>query len=426
MKFRKLLVILSVAGLFFSFAVKGESAEIPASSSFKRGVDYFKQGDFEQALIQFEQAEQKGLDTPSLFYNVGVSFYKLERYKQAEAAFEQAASFPRFAALALYNQGLAAMKQGHLDRARLHFQDVVERAEGENIGDLAATALLKLGAKKTLPPWFSSVSFGLGYDDNVGLDADDQVLGVKEGDFFSMIYARVRGPVGSLSRRLPGLRFQGSGNYRKYFEQDNFDYGSLVLGLSYRDKAAGWKLKTGGEYAYIAYDAKSLEQIPSFNIDASRRLFRSLDFLVGLRVSYIDTLDRNYEYLKGWRQNYSTRLRWKWSRIRAMAGLGFELNDRDDENYSPTRQSLMTSVTLMLRKDVDAYLGFNYRKSDFSLTGAIDDREENRFRSVLRLSYLIDKNWLISGEYRYTSNNSNNKAYEYTRNVLALKISTSF
>ena len=64
-----------LGALFGKATPKNQAAE----ESFKRGLDAFKTGEFEQAVLAFKRAYELDSDFPGLRYNMAVSLLALER-----------------------------------------------------------------------------------------------------------------------------------------------------------------------------------------------------------------------------------------------------------------------------------------------------------------------------------------------------------
>ena len=418
-------------GFFFLLilgCMGGAAGQLEAAdpSSFSEGVVLFKQGDFAGAHVLFKKALASGMDSPALHYNLGVCLYRMGRLSEANEEFSRVQQSPAYSSLALYNQGLIAVKQNKAELARQIFLEVSSSAVDSKLQEFATAALMKLEYEETTASiWVNMASLGIGYDGNVNLaSSSDGFEPSEEDDTFAEIIAFLQGPVARSSSGSV-YRFTASTYFQKYFDLEQYDSAAFLLGLSRNDNLAKWQLETGADYSYTLLDGEGLEQVPTLSVNAKRELGKALDFFLKYRLSYLDALDDEFDYLNGWRQRYQAEARMKWALVRTKVGLSMELNDRDNDDYSPTRYSWIASATLTPLDELDLHLGFDYRNSDYTITGS-DDRQEDRFRTLARLSYLLPNDLQLSGEYQYTDNDSNYESYDYTREMVLVNVSMGF
>ncbi|NOR23925.1 MAG: tetratricopeptide repeat protein, partial [Desulforhopalus sp.] len=410
--------VIFYAGIFFICGVSvnyGMTMErVLPSDLFTAGQHSFKAGNHEEALSYFLKARNAGMNKPSLYYNLGVCHYSLGQYSEATEAFRQIISNPEMAPLAYYNLGLISLKDSDNRRASYWFKKAYDTTSNDKLRILASAALDKVG-EKVSDSWSRYLSFALGYDDNVELTIDSETLQASnKGDFFSEIYGVAIKPVfGGTSSEGP--LFTMGGSYLKYFDLNEFDSGSINTGLFYRNTLNGIRLKSGVDYAYTLIDGSSFEQIPSASIQGKYSLNPSVLFRFRYRLSYLDILDSDFDYLEGWRHRGLAESRWKWKRLYSTLSYILELNGRDNDDFSPTRHTVRVAFDLDLNHSWDMHLQMSYRKSTYDIDG-MSDRDEDRFIGKGRLVYFLEKGWEIRGEYQHTDNDSNYDTYDYTRN----------
>ncbi len=399
----------------------------PESSAFQAGVTAFKQGNYESALDYFHQAQSLGFAKPSLYYNIGVCCYKLGRYQEAEEAFSKTATFPKMAPLAYYNLGVVAEKRSDHDKALYWLHKSYDTAEADdlNLRVLAANALAQIEGKKDYSPWAGYASFGLGYDDNVELVPDSDFLQASNmDDSFLDVYLSARRFFAGDSSSS-GSYFQGSLSYLKYAEVNEYDTGTADLALFYWQQAGSYQLEGGGGYYYSTIDGQSYEQSPMISLQAKRSLWTSTDLRLRYRLNYFDVLDSDYDYLTGWRQRTMAELSRRWGNYSGYLAYTLELNDRDDEDYSPVRHLFGAGVDMKPLDNIGVNLYVGYRTSDYDIA-TFDDRDEDRFDATLSLTYFLVNGWEISCKYEYTDNESTDDSYDYTRNAVTLFLARPF
>lgn len=425
LRWKIFLAFSLVALILLSQEVRAENR--PESSAFQAGIAAFKQGNFESALHYFQQAESLGLEKPSLYYNIGVCCYKLGRYQEAEEAFRKTAAFSQMAPLAYYNLGVVAEKQADHDKAVYWLQKSYDTAEADdvNLRVLAANALNQIQGKTAPSPWAGYVSLGMGYDDNVELVPDSDFLQASNmDDWFLDAYLLARRFFAG-ETKSSGSYFQSSLSYLKYAEVDEFDTGTADLGLFYWKQAGSYQLEGGGGYYYTIIDGQSYEQSPMISLQARRSLGEATDLRLRYRLNYLDVLDSEYDYLSGWRHRTMAELSRKWGSYYGYLAYTLELNERDDEDYSPTRHLFGAGLDMKPLDNIGINLYAGYRTSQYSIA-SLEDRDEDRFDAILNLTYFLVSGWEIICKLEYTNNESSDDSYDYTRNAVTLYLARPF
>lgn len=397
-----------------------------ATLLFQSGMEASKRGAYDQALEHFSAARAAGMAKPALHYNIGVCYYKLEKYQEAEEAFRKTAESPAMAALAHYNLGLIFLKKSDTDKAAYWFRRAYEDSKNEKLRLMATNALDRLNGKNGQDVWAQYASLGLGYDDNVELLAQTETLQTSgQGDFFTEVFGHISGPLGR-SQVGSGFHVNMNAYLLHYFDMEDYDIGSVSLGLLYKEKVNTFQLEGGGEYAYTFLDNQSFEQTPTMSLQVKYPL-QAISSLLRFRyrLSYLDILDDDYEYLTGWRHQALAESSWNWSRYSALLEYVLEMNDRDNPDYSPTRHSLTGVFCFRPYEGLQVALEGGYRKSEYDINNSVN-RDEERFRADVRVSFYLKKGWEINGEYQYTDNDSNFEEYNYTSNMVVLSVGRIF
>ncbi|MCB2183747.1 MAG: tetratricopeptide repeat protein [Desulfobulbaceae bacterium] len=396
------------------------------SFHFKAGQEAFRKGLHEDALQDFLDAQAAGLSKPSLYYNIGVCYYKLGRYPEAEQAFRKTAEYPDMVSLAYYNLGLISLQQQQSDAAINRFKRARFEAKNQKLRLMADAALEKLKKEEQKITWMQYASFGFGYDDNVALLADtENVRASGSDDFFAEILGHISGYL-SENPSERGTQFHANVYLLHYLELDEYDVSSFFVSLLHKETINTLQMEARGEYAYTLLDESRFEQVPSLSFQLKYPL-QSAKSVVRFRyrLSYLDILDDDYEYLAGYRHQFLGESFWKWSAYSALLGYVLETNDRDDPDFSPTRHTIKALFSVRPAPLVRVSLGVNYRDSKYDITND-NDRHEERMRGELRCTLFMKNDWELNGEYQYTDNDSNYEKYTYVRNMIVLSLSRSF
>ena len=95
----------------------GPAFAMTPEEAFQDGNRLFRDDLYWAALLRYGQAQEAGLDTPALHYNMGVARYKADQHIRARDSLLKAADSPQFRIAAQYNLGLNAYALGEYDEA---------------------------------------------------------------------------------------------------------------------------------------------------------------------------------------------------------------------------------------------------------------------------------------------------------------------
>ena len=167
-----------ILGLLIVVAAPINADETTAQASFKSGIEFYAQGDYEQAIASYADALANGKDSSRLYYNMGLAHYQLDQYDPAVQAFNQSLKDPELRALSYYNLGLVAKGRGNRTEAINNFERARLAAKSDALRNNAIRALSILGdsrysrvdnqralsARQSEFNW--NFSARVGYDDN--------------------------------------------------------------------------------------------------------------------------------------------------------------------------------------------------------------------------------------------------------------------
>ncbi len=420
--------------LLFCLILLSPAKQAIATDSYTQGIEYFQQGDFDKARQAFEIARKPGTTDAQLEYNLGSSYYRLQRYDEARIAFLRAATASTITALAHYNLGLVAIRQERLDDAKGWFRQAIQESDGLRIQQLSRTALMRLTDTSSAgdntsgsSPWSGLASIDLGYDDNVTLQPDTLILSTtRKDDFFFDIY-------GLASRQLSGNEAQGlsieaSLFGQKYTRLSRFDSLSLALaavidhpyGKSFRGRS-----RLGSELTLL--DGRGFTTTTRFSTQAKRKMGKRGTLRLQYALAYISSLDKQYDYLSGWRQRLEIRPRWHWPGRYLMLGYRYEYNNRADRtsprftSFSATRHRFQVTGAISLPAQAEFRISAYYRESLYHDPSTLSSnaqltRDEDRLRISLLLSKQFSQGRELSLSYQHTRNDSNTASYDYENN----------
>jgi hypothetical protein len=377
-----------------------------AAQRFKAGSSAFQAGNYEAALEAFEAAVAAGLSGPAVHFNIGVTAYRLERYPDAIAAFEEVARTPAMAGLAYYNLGLVAVRQNASERARRWFSTVEQVTNDQRLRGLAATQLAELP-----PPyernWLGYATFAAGYDDNVALVADADVLGISgTDDTFAELQLAL-----SLPLDRP-WRLDGGLSLVDYQTLDTFDQLGIHGGGRYRWDIGSWATDLGLQFAYSTLDGEGFENRRTLWLQTSSQLFSAVSARLRYRFNDIDGLN-DFGALDGRRHEVSARIDWSGKPWGVSADYQFEVGDYDDASMSATRRQLRFDVERTIAGSWTVLFEAAHR---YSLYDVASIGSEDRTELALSVTKAFARRWRFVLRHAYVNNDADLADFEYRGN----------
>jgi hypothetical protein len=401
--------------LAIAFAFPGEllaQSERAARDYFEAGKQAYENEDYAAALEAFRAAIDAGLAGPAVHYNRGVVAYRLELLDEAEAAFMQVARTPQMTALAWYNLGLVQLRRDDPEGAARWFEKVLASSHDRTLRDLAAAQLRGLPADPSLASWVY-FDAGIGYDDNVALTADGELLGVS-GNESPFLETQLAAAAYASNR----LRFDGAIFAVHFSELDELDQAAVMAGTTWLHSCREWACEAGLQLGRSWLDGRSFEDRATLAFQGTRALHD--DWRLRLRYRFEKLRGHApFELLDGDRHQFAVRLSQRAGPRRVRVEYAFEINDREGESVSPERHQLQGEAIYTLREGYSLVLGAGYRRSDIDL----EDQpgwHEDRLLLSLGLNKNLPGDWELSARYDYTRNRSDLDAADYTRNRVLL------
>ena len=407
-----------------------------AEEAFRRGNEAFNAGRFEEALTAYLQARDAGYAESRLTYNIGVTYYKLGRYRDAQRAFRSLLEDTEMAPLAAYNLGLTALKRDDSQEARSWFRFTERESDSPKLRAAAEAMVARIdGREANARPsiWSGFLVLGGGYDSNVILRSDSETITTSDqDDYFAELFAHGSGRVAGDRKR--GLKLDGSLYYLDHRTLNTFDTTMLRAGAVVEQGMKHWRLDSGLHYAHTFLDKDGYTRSASLHLQGKRPYGRDLHLRLRYELSYIDDLDRRYDYLEGWRNKFRGSAVWRPDNRRRLDLLyQLELNNRRDSDgtrfisYSPTRHSLRAKARYKFNPRYEGTLDLRYRYSHYNDAtelsgGGSRTREENRYRAIASLARHFSKGRSLIAEYRHTRNSSNFDRYDYHRNQFTVSV----
>lgn len=395
---------------------------------FRAGSSAFQAGEHAKALAAFEQALAAGMSGPAIHFNIGVAAYRVGNYARAAIAFEEAAGTPAMAALACYNLGLVELARHDSDAAARWFSRAAQSSADPKLQELAASRLAEL--RPTQPAsraktWVGYAALGLGYDDNVALLADAEVLGISDSkDYFREAQLALSTPLADSWRIDGGLMLLD------YQDLDSFDQMTAYAGARYRWVLGAWTNDAGARLGYSTIDGAGFENRRTLSLQTSRAV-RS-DLRVRGRYSFHHLQGLNeYKALSGRRQDLSARLEWTPDDWQAGAEYLFEIADYDDATLSAKRRHLRIDFERALNADWFVSFEATRRRSNYDSDAS---GSEERTELALTLTRTITLRWLSGWpaswslllRHAYIDNKAELREFDYKGHRIFAGVETTF
>lgn len=425
-----------------SLLVEVDANAGPEQDYFKAGIQASEQGDYDNALQLFKKAEQGGLDTAALKYNIAVSYYKLKQFENARLIFVELTDVATFEQLAYFNLGLIANQQKDERAAIAWFQRAYRDVSSKKVQALAGEALKRLGAlprqtRRFSPAWSGFLSSSLAHDSNVALvnDSLNGVTGESDTVVDLSAYAGrwLKGDMRS------GVRMSLGANLQKYSSLNQNDYSQLDARVMRYDRLGDWEMRIGGSWDEVYFNGSEYQRIVSADVRGRIVLSEKNQVRLRYKLSRIQATDAMFDYLDGWRQQIRASLQQRFGNDRVRYYYQLELNNRNDRvstidpfiSYSPTRHTLRATgwweMATKWRTRLDARYRFSrYNDENVLFGGITEQREDNQLRLSARLSRLFARRWEVDAQYTFTTNDSTVDLNSYDRSLVEIGVTWSF
>ncbi len=410
-------------------------SSVMANESFRAGIQQFKNAQYQQAISSFNLAQQQGLQSPTIIYNLGVSHYKLKQYSQAKHYFQQLINLKSLTPIAHYNLGLIAHKQGNASQAITQFNKAKKQNSHPKIRQLAQRQLSKLGQSNTLDSFSGFAALTFAGEDNVTLINEDISPQLSQSDQRWDLYSSVSYQINGTKRAGSHIRVAaGSVRYNQYKDY-NQDF--INAGAYHGFKLKGLQSQLGLHYYHTSIQQQSSQQRINLQARTTLRLAPKNRIHLRYNFSWIDDIDPSVSYLTGWRQKLRIEHIQVRKSLRIKLRYTFELNNREDHktatsfiSYSPTRHSIRLSGKQSINHQWQQKLYFEYRLSQYireiNAGLSLPSKKDQRSRLRYTLIYGIKHNTDLEVDIQRTHHRSTVRTDSYTQNELRLSINYYF
>jgi hypothetical protein len=347
---------------------------------------------------------------PAIHFNIGVASYRLGRYAEAERAFMEVAQTPAMAGLAYYNLGLVAIGQADTKAAVRWFSMVEQTTEDERLRGLAATQLGVLDPPQPDRNWLGFAAVGAGYDDNVALVSNSEVLGISgTEDSFAEAQFAISAPLSQPWRFDAGL------NYTDYQDLDEFDQLGVNGGARYRWERGDWKHDVGLQLTYSMLDGEGFENRRTLLLQTTTHVLGDARLRMRYRFNDMDGLGE-FSGLSGRRHDAAARITWNRPTWDFGAEYQFDVGDYDDPSLSATRHRLSMEVQRTFSSGWAVMLEASQRRSDYDLA---NNGSEERSELGLSISKTFGNHWRVIVRHAYTDNSADVADFDYRGNRIS-------
>jgi hypothetical protein len=430
--------LLALSAAFLLCAPPAARADQHTDAIYDGAVAAFHEDRYQDALSAFQQLRALGLDEPALHLNIGSSHYRLQQYEEAETAFLMAARDPALAELSYYNLALSAYRRGDHEMVRRWIRRVQAEPRDETIQALSHTLLGRLdtAGETAISPWNAVLFIETGYNDNVYLLSDDEVLDdAGRGDVFLGAFGRFDYRPGR--PRSEGLVLQGGAYLLRHRELREFDTALLHAAAEYERSFDRWLGSAGLHLEQSFLDGRRFNLMAALRLQGSRPLGDRRQLDLAYEIGDITESNSEYSYLSGLRQQLEAAATWRGDAHSFRLLYRLEHNDREDiaaplfTSYSPVRHELRSDLNARLAPRLAAQLGLQYRHSRYADPNVLADgtrrtRADDRLRLSGRLGYLFAGEYEVSMEIQHDINDSNIAEAEYSQTLYTLSVFVSW
>jgi tetratricopeptide (TPR) repeat protein len=399
-----------------------------ADQAFAEGSRNFESGDYARALDQFRLARDAGMSTASVYYNIGVCQYRLADYTGSEQTFRFIAlEYAEWHFLAQYNIGLALVRQNRIEEARVAFVEA-RKSDDPTIVGLADAMLSETRQEPAaMPPpvqsanRFGFVEFGIGYDDNLVLLDETNV---SAGQTTDSIFGEFFGQIGGTAAFAENFRYDASAYLVHYPDASRFDQAVLRLSAEWAWRMKDWGFAVGPYYARSTLDGDGYDQRLAVGVSAGRPLTARSSLAIHVAHEEIGNLDSRFEFVDGSRQLVGLRYLWQDGPHRLHIRYEFSVDDRSGASVSPIRHGLRAGYQRQLNAHWIAGAELTLRHSNYD--DLTEPRREDLGELAIVVARQISRNWQLTGEYRYSNNDSNVSEFSYQRHRATVGLNRTF
>jgi hypothetical protein len=257
--------------------------------------------------------------------------------------------------------------------------------------------------------WMGYASFGVGYDDNVALISDSEVLDLS-GREDGFAEAQV-----AVSTSLLPWRFDASLVTIDYFELNRFDQFGIQGGARYRFAYDGWSNDVALQSAYSTLDGQGFESRAFVTVRGRRSLRLDWDFTARYRFSHIEGLNE-FDGVGGRQHEALVELAHSIDQWDLTVGYELELSDHDDETLSAKRHQLHASLARELSSD------WSIEAESAVLRTSYDEAndDETQIEMAFAVARSLNATWRIIGRYTYADNDADVPEFNYSRNRIMI------
>lgn len=133
---------------FTALALPANAAAMTAGEAFADGNRLFRDDLYWAALLRYRQAQDAGMNSPTLAYNTGVAHYRAGQHLRAREALLEAVADPGFRVAAQYSLGLNANALGETEEALRWFRLARDQQSEPRLAEYAAVAIARIRAAR--------------------------------------------------------------------------------------------------------------------------------------------------------------------------------------------------------------------------------------------------------------------------------------
>lgn len=404
----------AIAALFLVFA----HSAYPDATDWSAGLNSFASDDYATALKYFESAQDAGLDSAAVHYNIAVCQFKLGRYVRARNEFQLIADrYPKMRGLAEYNLGLVARRRNDPTTATDHFIKAYRLSpDNETLRIMSSSRLRELEPElRRASRWTGTLGVRAGFDDNVALRDETGLPSTLTTESPMLdFFASITGPFDGAS----GIRVDAGIYAIRNFDADEFDQTEIFGGVMYDWRPGDWRLQFGTRLSTGTLGGDAFDRKVGVNLRVIRYLGGNASFNLGYRYDDVQEASSIFAGIAGSRQQIQAIYRWYSDAHRFMLRVHQEANGRIDPGVSPDRTGFGAQYRYLPETGWGYEGGIEFRSSDYDDLAV--SRSEDLFTINAAVTRTFARDWRLLLGYHHSNNDSSDPIFSYDRNQITV------
>ncbi|MFV2056537.1 MAG: tetratricopeptide repeat protein, partial [Thiohalomonadales bacterium] len=333
-----------------------QPTQAEASQHFRDAVTLFKTKQYPQAIKSFLLAEQLGMNTAKLYFNLGSAYYKTQQYDDALTAFTKASGDKKLEVLARINIALSLLKLSRPQPATVQLQLAAAKTDKKKyfllIQNIAVQNRLSVFAMQRQSSWQNSFYIFAGNNDNVKLQNDDAANTNNQPQKDNFLQSAI-----SASYHTPSI-FKLLLNVQSniYSRLKEYNYVQINIEPALRDQFGKWQYAVTAVYQPSRLDGSAYLNTSALRGEIHYKISRQYNLGGSVAQFFYKDASNKAKHLAGDASVQNLFLEYQGKKLNLNIGILAQDEDRNDfytdgnprQSYSPHRASLLVEARFNL------------------------------------------------------------------------------